>query len=75
MLPVTPIALDPGRVGWPSGSKQIEKLGSADQPMPFRPVAHGGMSEAQRIDLEAAILGKITWAEYFRKWGRSGPSL
>lgn len=36
---------------------------------PFRPATHGGMSEAQRIDYEAAYDGKITWAEYFKKWG------
>jgi hypothetical protein len=36
---------------------------------PMRPIAHGGMSQAQLIDLHAAMEGKITWAEYFRKWG------
>jgi hypothetical protein len=44
--------------------------------MPLRPMAHGGMSLAQLADLNAAIEGKITWAEYFRKWGGgNGPSL
>jgi hypothetical protein len=44
--------------------------------VPARPVAHGGMSKAQLIDLQAAIDGKITWAEYYQKWGGgSGPSL
>jgi hypothetical protein len=34
------------------------------------------MSQAQLIDLQAAMDGKITWAEYFRKWGGgNGPSL
>jgi hypothetical protein len=46
-----------------------------DFPLPQRPIAHGGMSLAQRVDLQAAIDGKITWAEYFQKWGRGGPSL
>jgi hypothetical protein len=34
-----------------------------------------GMSEAQRIDFKAACDGKITWRQYFAKWGSSGPSL
>lgn len=37
--------------------------------IPMRPVAHGGMCEAQRIDYEAACAGRITWAEYYKKWG------
>jgi hypothetical protein len=45
------------------------------QAMPQRPIAHGGMSQAQLVDLIAAQEGKITWAEYFRKWGGRGPSL
>jgi hypothetical protein len=32
------------------------------------------MSEAQRIDLEAAIEGKITWRQYFEKWGGNAPN-
>lgn len=43
--------------------------------MPQRPIAHGGMSQAQLVDLIAAQEGKITWAEYFRKWGGGGPTL
>jgi hypothetical protein len=27
------------------------------------------MSEAQRVDLQAAMDGKITWAQYFSMWG------
>ena len=47
-----------------------------DWTMPLRPMAHGGMSLAQLADLNAAIEGKITWAEYFHKWGGgNGPSL
>jgi hypothetical protein len=30
------------------------------------------MSEAQRIDLEAAKAGKITWTQYFALWGPGG---
>jgi hypothetical protein len=47
----------------------------ANWTMPQRPIAHGGMSRAQLVDLIAAMEGKITWAEYFRKWGSHGPSL
>lgn len=43
--------------------------------IPHRPIAHGGMSRAQLIDLMAAMEGKITWAEYFRKWGGNQLSL
>ena len=49
----------------------------AEQPLtaPVRPLATGGMCHAQRIDLQAAIEGKITWAEYARKWGGRALSL
>jgi relaxase-like protein len=49
----------------------------AEQPLtvPVRPLATGGMCHAQRIDLQAAIDGKITWAEYSRKWGGRALSL
>jgi hypothetical protein len=43
--------------------------------VPVRPLATGGMCYAQRIDLQAAIEGKITWAEYNRKWGGRSLSL
>jgi len=44
--------------------------------MPMRPMNTSGMCEAQRIDFEAACAGKITWAEYYRKWGGGGgPSM
>jgi hypothetical protein len=42
---------------------------------PMRPLATGGMCYAQRMDLQAAIAGKITWAEYSRKWGGRALSL
>ena len=32
-----------------------------------------GMSEAQRIDLKAAIEGRITWQQYFAIWGDLSP--
>jgi hypothetical protein len=43
----------------------------AEQPLTARtrPIATGGMCYAQRMDLQAAIAGKITWEEYDRKWG------
>jgi hypothetical protein len=49
----------------------------AEQPLtaPVRPLATGGMCYAQRMDLQAAIAGKITWAEYNRKWGGRALSL
>ena len=37
--------------------------------VPFRP-ASKTMCREQEIDRQAAEDGKITWAEYFRKWGR-----
>lgn len=30
------------------------------------------MSEAQWLDLKAAMEGRITWREYFAKWGHMG---
>jgi len=33
------------------------------------------MCEAQRIDFEAACEGKITWRQYFAKWGENSLSL
>ncbi|MDE1985771.1 MAG: hypothetical protein KGJ28_04465 [Alphaproteobacteria bacterium] len=39
---------------------------------PHRP---SGICEAQRIDFNAACDGKITWYQYFVKWGRQGLSL
>jgi hypothetical protein len=43
--------------------------------VPMRPLATGGMCHAQRMDLQAAIAGKITWAEYNRKRGGRSLSL
>ena len=42
--------------------------------MPMRPSENGAMSLAQRIDLKAAQDGKISWAEYYRKWGGGEPT-
>jgi hypothetical protein len=47
-------------------------------PMPIRPHASenlSGLSEAQRIDFLAACHGRITWWQYFQKWGRTGMGL
>jgi hypothetical protein len=49
--------------------------GQEQQPIPFRPIAHGGMCEQQRIDLAAAQAGKMSWDEYYRKWSNGGLSL
>lgn len=43
--------------------------------MPRRPETHGTMSKEQLADYIAACDGKITWAQYFQKWGRGGLSL
>jgi hypothetical protein len=43
---------------------------------PFRaPRPASGMCEAQRADLIAACEGKITWPQYFAKWGNRGLTL
>jgi hypothetical protein len=39
---------------------------------PSRSASQPGMSEAQRIDFIAACEGKITWGQYFEKWGGEG---
>jgi len=31
-----------------------------------------GMCEAQRINFKAACEGRITWGQYFEKWGKEG---
>jgi hypothetical protein len=33
------------------------------------------MCEAQRIDLEAACEGRITWRRYYELWGAEGLAL
>jgi hypothetical protein len=54
-----------------------DQRAKAERPLtvPMRPLATGGMCYAQRMDLQAAIAGKITWAEYNRKWGGRALSL
>jgi hypothetical protein len=45
---------------------------------PVRPMLSrntGGMCAAQRADFIAACEGKITWAQYFQKWGGGGSNL
>ena len=42
--------------------------------MPSRPSAPSGMSLAQWYDLLAAMEGKMSWEEYFQKWGGGSPS-
>jgi len=49
------------------------RLGPAKHAVTRRPVRSArGMCEAQRIDLAAASAGRITWAQYFMKWGPGG---
>ncbi len=42
---------------------------------PHRPVARGSMCAEQMADFKAAGEGKITWRQYFHKWGGGGLSL
>jgi hypothetical protein len=45
-------------------------LGGSSERTALRPVLlAAGMCEAQRVDLEAALAGEITWAQYFARWG------
>jgi hypothetical protein len=39
------------------------------EPVPHRPASRGSMSEEQWADYKAACDGKITWRQYFVKWG------
>jgi len=43
--------------------------GLLQRAVPLRPA--GGMCEAQRADFIAASEGKITWQQYYSKWGQS----
>jgi hypothetical protein len=57
---------------------RLSDIARADRPeQPVRPLfmpsRSGGMNEEQRIDLELAMEGRITWQQYFAKWGT--PSL
>jgi hypothetical protein len=65
----TPQPLAPIRPVSP-GNVQKEKT---SQPLaPIRPALHGnrsGMCAAQLADYIAACEGRITWAQYFKKWG------
>lgn len=45
-----------------------EAAGAIFRPMPT-PTRPSGMSEEQWIDFRAACEGKITWAQYFARWG------
>ena len=52
-----------------------EKLDQQPSFMPMRPDEDGGKCLAQRIDIRAVRDGKMTLAEYYRKWGGGGPRL
>jgi hypothetical protein len=39
---------------------------------PLRPGSQSATCEAQRVDLAAAIAGKITWRQYMAMWGPAG---
>jgi len=62
-------------------TQQQSALKSKTPKAPTRPlifvssVAASGMCAEQRADYMAACEGKITWVQYFRKWGRNTPSL
>ncbi len=57
------------------------KPAQQSQELPIRPLTGGslsGMSKEQQLDFVAACEGKITWQQYFRKWGNAlggGPEL
>ncbi len=42
------------------------------QPRPTFGGSASGMSEEQRLDFIAACEGKISWGQYFKKWGGNG---
>jgi len=44
---------------------RVIRTEAPERPMPFNPGNLSGMCEAQRIDLIAAIEGRITWRQYF----------
>jgi hypothetical protein len=56
----------------PPRENEAEKKGLEFFLQPRRPT---GMCEAQRIDFNAACERRITWRQYFEKWGRQGLSL
>lgn len=61
----------------PPESKPQQPEQQPTRPMDYQPQTDGilsGMSEAQRIDFIAACEGKITWRQYFERWG-DGPHL
>jgi len=45
---------------------------AAQETMPRRPIAPGTMSKEQLADYFAACEGRITWKQYFAKWGNRG---
>ncbi len=54
----------------------IDRILRSEQPaysLMSRYIQLVGMSEAQRIDLKAAIEGRITWRQYFATWGDLSP--
>ena len=54
----------------------IDRMLRSEQPtysLMSRYIQLVGMSEAQRIDLKAAIEGRITWQQYFAIWGNISP--
>jgi len=42
---------------------------------PLRPQRPMGMCAAQRVDFVAACEGKITWRQYYAKWGNNALTL
>ena len=54
----------------------IDRIFRSEQPtysLMSRYIQMVGMCEAQRIDLKAAIEGRITWQQYFAIWGDLSP--
>jgi hypothetical protein len=67
MLTTMPVTGLPGALLRRMG--RIVSRPSHEGPRPFFAAAGGGMCEAQRIDFKAACEGRITWRQYFEKWG------
>jgi hypothetical protein len=51
------------------GTVDISAQSHQPEPMPHRPISRGGMGAEQLTDYIAACDGKITWRQYFMKWG------
>jgi hypothetical protein len=56
----------------PGGMPPIHDASEPRWVPPLRPGSQSPTCEAQRVDLAAAIAGKITWRQYMAMWGPAG---